>query len=624
MKKIKLFVIALFVSFALPKNILALEGDMCMVYENGSEKILTENKALFEDELKQRVAYLNKENGQGYLIRYLYHYKLEVVDSYTDIEKSSQESIEVSNLFDKEEDAIKYFNSINLESPYIKGEYLISPIEISNVINGDIQEKKCSSLDCKIEIAELEKLLDNNQELNYQITVNDILTGDKLSVDYKENGLIKYFNTKEEANTFASSYKPSLDGYNFINNEVILDNVMVPTLKTYLELKGKDTFSTKEEADSLFYEFMREYPKASGSVRKIANGYSTESGSYEFSNKEDALSKIEEITKDTDLEKVSTSLREEKKNTDKESIYSEYNTKEEAESTISKLRNDGYVVDATIEEVSEGITGNVESGTKFDSASRYVFSIVDTNFILIKQGNDHYAVWTEYELTDNEKNTFVETYNLVNSGNSKFDGSTVSISKEDISWIYGFKAHDLSSVGTNWGTYTFTKSGSSIILTCDAKKVSHVIQGYATLKNSKYILSGTKYMEETIWYVDYVKTVYSFSYKIDASVLLDESVTKYKVLSNFEKMGKEVILSYSIDTKFLSKKYRLSYEKYIPVVSEISNIKWEIYRCSYPYGGDGDVEIMPPQTGVSGISFNFYFFAILLVVVSGYKLLKRN
>lgn len=624
MKKIKLFVIALFVSFALPKNILALEGDMCMVYENGSEKILTENRALFEDELKQRVAYLNKENGQGYLIRYLYHYKLDVVDSYTDIEKSSQESIEVSNLFDKEEDAIKYFNSINLESPYIKGEYLISPIEISNVINGDIQEKKCSSLDCKIEIAELEKLLDNNQELNYQITVNDILTGDKLSVDYKENGLIKYFNTKEEANTFASSYKPSLDGYNFINNEVILDNVMVPTLKTYLELKGKDTFSTKEEADSLFYEFMREYPKASGSVKKIANGYSTESGSYEFSNKEDALSKIEEITKDTDLEKVSTSLREEKKNTDKESIYSEYNTKEEAESTINKLRNDGYVVDATIEEVSEGITGNVESGTKFDSASRYVFSIVDTNFILIKQGNDHYAVWTEYELTDNEKNTFVETYNLVNSGNSKFDGSTVSISKEDISWIYGFKAHDLSSVGTNWGTYTFTKSGSSIILTCDAKKVSHVIQGYATLKNSKYILSGTKYMEETIWYVDYVKTVYSFLYKIDASVLLDESVTKYKVLSNFEKMGKEVILSYSIDTKFLSKKYRLSYEKYIPVVSEISNIKWEIYRCSYPYGGDGDVEIMPPQTGVSGISFNFYFFAILLVVVSGYKLLKRN
>lgn len=624
MKKIKLFVIALFVSFALPKNILALEGDMCMVYENGSEKILTENRALFEDDLKQRVAYLNKENGQGYLIRYLYHYKLDVVDSYTDIEKSNQESIEVSNLFDKEEDAIKYFNSINLESPYIKGEYLISPIEISNVINGDIQEKKCSSLDCKIEIAELEKLLDNNQELNYQITVNDILTGDKLSVDYKENGLIKYFNTKEEANTFASSYKPSLDGYNFINNEVILDNVMVPTLKTYLELKGKDTFSTKEEADSLFYEFMREYPKASGSVKKIANGYSTESGSYEFSNKEDALSKIEEITKDTDLEKVSTSLREEKKNTDKESIYSEYNTKEEAESTINKLRNDGYVVDATIEEVSEGITGNVESGTKFDSASRYVFSIVDTNFILIKQGNDHYAVWTEYELTDNEKNTFVETYNLVNSGNSKFDGSTVSISKEDISWIYGFKAHDLSSVGTNWGTYTFTKSGSSIILTCDAKKVSHIIQGYATLKNSKYILSGTKYMEETIWYVDYVKTVYSFLYKIDASVLLDESVTKYKVLSNFEKMGKEVILSYSIDTKFLSKKYRLSYEKYIPVVNEISNIKWEIYRCSYPYGGDGDVEIMPPQTGVSGISFNFYFFAILLVVVSGYKLLKRN
>lgn len=630
MKKIKLFIFALIACFIFSKNTFAIEDEtckdeICKVYDSGSEEILTYNISIFEDELRQRVLELNEKNSQGYLIRYTYSYKLDVVSTTTNIEKDKKEIIEVQELFVSQKDAINYFDRVEIESPYVKGEYFISSTTTPKIIEGEVKEIKCESLDCKKELEELEKSLKDNQTLNKKIEIKDVLTDEIIKVDYKENNEVKYFDTEAEAKLFTSTYIPELSGYKFIENEVSSEIITIPTLKTYLELKGKDTYDTETEANSLLAEFKVEYPNATGSVKKIANGSSSENGTLpsEFTTESDAQNKAEEITKDTDIEKVVASVRAGTKKTEEENISGEYSTKDQAEAAINELKNAGYIVNASINEVSNGITGNVENGTKYDSSSRYELPIDKTNFVLIKQGSGHYAVWTEYELTDTEKNTFVATYNSVNSGSSKFDGSTTGISKEDITWIYGFESHNLSYIGSNWGTYTFTKDGNNIVLTCKADKVSHIIAGYATPK-VKYILTGTKYKEEKVWYVDYTKTTYSFLYKIEASAIIDEKFTKYKVVSNFEKLGKEATLIYSIDTTIEEINYKLSYEKYIPIVSEISKLDWTIYQCSYPYGGD--VEELPPQTGVETNLYINYLLMIIIIASSVIvqKLLKNN
>lgn len=622
MKKNMLVVFALMIFSILPKNVFALEGAICKIYDSGSEKVLSSDKDKFENSLKQKVQKLNSENihydnGNSFLT-YGYNYKINIVRTETIESKDKQEMVDISSLFDSEEEAYKYFDDIVLDSPYLKGKYFIDNIKFSNIINGEVQEKKCLSLDCRNEIDNLEKMLSDNQKLNYQIKINDILTGEKIKVDYKEGEKVKYFDTENEANLFAKNYVPKLDGYSFVGNEVVLDNVSVKVLKTYFELKGKDTFDSEEEAKALLEEFKKEYPGASGTVDRIDNGYSTENGTFEFSNKEDALNKISDITKDTDFEKTTASLREGVKNTFEEDIYGEYSTRDEALNAIDELEKNGYVVDGNIEEVKSGTNGNVLSGTKKPSASRYEFPINDTNFVLIKQGSGHYVVWTEYELTEEEKDVFVRSYNSVNSGDSKFDGSTTNITKNEISWIYGFGAHDLSYIGTNWGTYTFAKNDTTIILTCNADRVSHVIQGYATPK-IKYILTGTKYKEEKVWYVDYTKTIYYFLYKINASALVEESLVKYKVVSNFERVGKEAILIYSVDTTVDYFKYKLSYEKYVLVSTDIYYIDWVIEKCENLYGKGGEVEEIPPKTGVE-----VNLFVRFLVIVLSMILLFRN
>lgn len=608
MKKIKLILFVLILAFVFPNNILALEKKVCKVYDSGSEEILTKEVSVFEENLRQKTQELNAKNSQEHLISY--SYKLHIVSNITNIEKQQLDTIEVLQLFNSREEAVDYFETIELEKPYTKGDYTIDSIKKSSIIYGDVKEKKCLSLDCKDEINELNRMLNHNQKLNYEIKINEVLTGEKNNVDYKENGKIKYFDNINDANLFASNYPQKLDGYKFINNEVVSEEVLESKVKTYLELKGKDTFDTEQEAQSLLNEFKLEYPNAIGKIERINNGSSIEKGTLEFTSKIEALNKMAEITKDTVLEKVETELRESVKKTDKESIYGEYNTKEEAEAVVNELKDAGYIVESNIKEVKNGITGNVESGKKFEKGP-YEFPIKDTNFVLIKQGSGHYAVWTEYELTNDEKNTFVNTYNSLNS-DTKFDGSTIGIAIDDITWISGYGAHNLSYIGKNWGTYTFTKSEDNIIFTCDADKVSHIIQGFSTPK-VKYVLTGSKYKEEKVWYVDYIKTMYSFLYKINASALIEESVTKYKVVSNFEKIGKEALLSYSIDTIIDTLQYKLNYEKYISVKKEISLIKWEINECSYFYGGVGNFEEIPPQTGSASNLFDSYFFIILLM-----------
>ena len=392
--------------------------------------------------------------------------------------------------------------------------------------------------------------------MNYNITVSDVIGSEKKQVDYMEGNEIKYFDTETDAQLFVNNYVPVLEGFKFINNEYVAVPFKIKVMKTYAELKGNDVFDTETEALEKLEEFQREYNTTDGKVEsvRVSSKDKIESGSITFDSQEEANKWIADNEIDSKFGELVTNVTSDKEKYDESNITGEYSSKDLAEEALQQLKNEGYIVNGNITEITDGITGEVLSGSSYPSAGKYEFSINDTNFVLIKQGSGHYAVWTEQELTEQEKDIFVSTYNKVNSGDSKFDGSTTNISKSDISWIYGYGSFDLSYIGNNWGTYTFAKNENNIILTCDAKKVSHVIKGYAK-ENIKYVLSGTKYKEKEVYKVNYSKLTYGFSYKVSASALVDEINTKYKVVSNFLKLEKTALLKYSIETTFIDKFY---------------------------------------------------------------------
>ena len=75
------------------------------------------------------------------------------------------------------------------------------------------------------------------------------------------------------------------------------------------------------------------------------------------------------------------------------------------------------------------------------------------------------------------------------------------------------------------------------------------------------------------------------------------------------------MLNYSIDTTTYYFKYKLSYEKYILLPIDISNVEWIIEECKNIYGKGGSVEELPPQTGIEYNIFIRNLLIILLVVL---------
>lgn len=634
MKKMKLGIFALMLCIILPKNVFAIDNNSCIIYEKGNKIIdVTNNTDLindFENDLKQRVFDLNENNGKGVLVNYMYNYKMNV-ERKTSEEKTEVKTILVDNKFISKEDAKNYFDSIVSVLPYVKGSYTISPLDVSRIENVKGEDIVCKSVDCHDEINKLKEALKDNQKLHYNIVVSENAGSKKLQVDYKENNEIKYFDTKESAESFANSYIPVKEGFKFVNNEYVEVPFKIEVMKTYAQLKGNDVFDTKEEALEKLEEFQDEYNTTNGKVDpiRVSSKDKIETGSISFDTQEEVDKWIFNNKIDSTLGKLVTNVTSTKEKYDESDIYFEFDSLEEAEAKIIELKNNGYNLNSNITNISGGMTGEVLTGEKYDSNNRYEFA--NTNFVLIKQGSGHYAVWTKEQLTEEEKDLFVSSYNKVNSGDSKFDGSTTNISKSDISWIYGYGSFDLSYIANNWGTYIFEKNGNNIVLTCDKKKVSHVIKGYAKEESSKYVLSGTKYKEKDVYKLDYSKILYGFSYKINASALVEEITTKYKVVSNFIELKKTALLEYSIDTTIIDKMYELSYEEYIPKVIDNAYINWKITRCTYPQ--DSNVQEVavdypnPPQTGVDyklPIVINVFALGVLLISRKIYKVLKNN
>lgn len=551
--------------------------------------------------------------------------------------KTDVETITVSDKFDTEEEAIDYYNGIILDKPFEKGEYKLSTVEVPRTETVKSGSTVCNGLECLEEISNLNSQLGPNQKLFYNVIIKDVEGTESTKVTYKDNNGVVYFDTKEEAQEFADKYTPTLDGHKFVKNEVLSKITTTETSKTYEEIYGNNIFDTETDAVSALDKFENEYNVTSGDIETVRDNSEdkTSSGSETFNTEAEADKWIQDNAIDSTLGELKTNKTTSKVKYDEGTIEGEYSSRADAEAAIDALKAQGYIVEgSSISEVPGGITGNVESAIKINENNHKYTFVNGTDYVLIKQGSGHYAVWTEEELTQEEKTAFIDSYKKVNT-----DGSTSGISMDNIEWIQGFNTFDLGAVfnENNWGKYTFKLENGKVVLINENDQISHVVYGGLVNENTKYVLSGTKYKEKEVYKVDWTKVTYGFDYKLNASALVKEKVTRYMVVSIFNKLEKEATLEYRIDETFFDKKIELSYEKYIPVVKEIAYIDWVINRCEYQGSNDNNNDNNkgnnivvtsrdypnPPQTGVKENSAIIIYVLIGTVVLLSYKLYKE-
>ena len=326
-----------------------------------------------------------------------------------------------------------------------------------------------------------------------------------------------------------------------MQSEVILDVLSEYESKTFFELMGVNTFETLEEAQKKLEEFKLKY-NGTGTIEE------------------------KEIVEEYTLNETYTSL-------------------EEIMNKIKELKNQGYTIDYKVE-TSSNITSTVANTRKLDKDSKYELSNPD--YVLIKQGNYNLALWTENELSDEEKIEFIKSYNEKNN----VDGSTRNITKEQISFIHGYTTHDLSYLGKNWGTYKFSKDNNKVILECNKDKVSHIVYGAFERNIYEYRIIGT-----------YKKSIFQYTVIGEAQVPYETKL--YKVSATYNKKNIEYTLNYRInDIEYF---YELSYDKYILDSYEISDVDYEIIRCDYPE----DYPI-PPHTDINNKgSYKLYILVLL-------------
>ncbi|MGN1378842.1 MAG: hypothetical protein ACI4XR_00350 [Bacilli bacterium] len=624
MKKIKLFIcIFTFLIVFLPFKVFANDSDWILV-ESGSKSIKSEEVNSFEESLKQKVKDLQEKDHN-----YIYRYSLEKVN--TEIKEDTSEKkninvIEVNEKFDSEEDAINYYNNINIEYSLHKGNYLITPYKLIKEIKGKENVITCTSVNCTDEINRLKQEEYLNSKLVYEVSfTNQILNENSEYFYYYEDGKLKLFNSKEEANKFINNNTFNKDGYKFIGTEIEEE-----IITSKYEENFSKTYSSLKEAQDALAKLKEEYEVTNDKITPIRNAdkdINTILNEEIFENEIDAQNKVNELNNDKTYEYEITAkyIKDTKKineNTKVEDYLNGLYTKKELQEAIKNLENDGWIIDSKTLETISYITGKVTSTIKVDeSKTKYIINS-DNNYVLIKQAaKGTVAVWTENELSSEAKDEFAKTYKSVTT-----DGSTSG--DLEITFIYGFNTFDLSGLGNGWGKdYTFSKDqNNNIILTIPSKAVSHIVYGYAEESTQKYKITGLMHKEIVKYIVKANKLAYGFDYKLDALIQKYLEEKKYKIKIIYKKINQEskYELKYRYDEITEETYYKLSYETYNYDLINYDNINYIIEKIDNGIGNinnDNENEILPPHTKVNS---SFYILLILVNTLGISVLLKKQ
>lgn len=284
-------------------------------------------------------------------------------------------------------------------------------------------------------------------------------------------------------------------------------------------------------------------PKTVKVEEEVVEVVDTKEVSEKFGTKEEANEYIKKMnSENSELKIVKNYLNviQELDGVVNQKIEETYDSLEEAKKRLDELKTKNKLNDSNIEKIVSG-NGSITSAQKFASNSSYSLGIND--FFIIKQGSGTIAIWTKQDLSNQEKNALINNYFEYNKQNS-VDGSTLKDKVNRIEFISGLGTFSLKRLGNNWGEYTFKQQGNSIIMTCDASRISHGIVGSVDKKIS-YRLTA-----------DYDQEKCKDVYEVVTNIIIKEM--KVKEVEKTE-------MSYKIIQKIYDTTYKLTAQVKVPV-----------------------------------------------------------
>ena len=639
MKKMKLIIWAFMLSLILPFQALAIDENWILV-EEGSSIIKFSKAEIFENNLKQKVSKLQQdslESGEKYIFRYnLDIVKNEKTEEDTTTKKDIKK-IDVEQEFYTVKDAEDYYNEIELQAPLHKGEFSIKPLKRSKTVKGEEKEFVCGSNDCSDVINRLKLEESISKKLVYDIYHVEEILGEEKEVYYFENNMLKLFDTKKEAEEFASEYVPYEQGFKFIGNDVV-ETVVTTEQEEYIT----ETYKTESEAQAALDNLKSEYTIKSSSITPIRNMEKDTSNDWtleeSYYTEEEAIEKAKQLDEKTSEYEQSAEVRKSINSVDykaiEDVITNQFDNEQDALNAIEELKSQGYKIDnyeiLTIpyEEIKWEDQEHTEIDPLNPSTQTFKYRHLD---IVVLDSFDYY----------NQDGSVTKVNGELKINNVKVDNKTINMrkttdpSRKDIE--YASVSRNLtitnnSKVEIN-GTIKFTQNGIE-------KELPFSISGYLSedqnkckgigkskgfdLKfdsvkiinekvkidvniSNKYKLIGNMHKEEVKYYVDVNKLNYGFDYKLEVNLQKEIIEEKYKIKSKFKKIEQQEShkIKYRFDLIEEEEYYLLSYETFTYDLIEYADANYIIEKLELDVGGgnedikdDQQDEILPPNTGV--------------------------
>lgn len=406
---------------------------------------------------------------------------------------------------------------------------------------------------------------ENNLPDDYEVENKGVIETEKQEIERVK--VSEEFSSEEEANDFIKENEDK-DNFTVTQTEKYSD-----WEKTETTTEKETGLASKEEADQKANELTEKYKSEETDTVKyevtITETQETErvfvretttSKTSNFDTLEEAETYIENLKLEENEDVTITVTGPQEKQVvageETDQINQTFASKEEAEQFIQEYEDLGYEVsNISIEEKTTIKENKIETGevivksqNKLDSNSRYE---VEGNYIMLKQASSHVAIWTEEELSEEQKQSFEESWKQINN-----DGS---IQGQEIVFISGTGSKDLSSLGNQWGTYNITTEDGKIIMTCDKNRISHLNYGSFEKQYKIEEIPETSYEASA----DIKKTIYKqvFEVKEDKTVKEYEEQTTYGYEAQIDKFEREK--TYLLTGSYDEIKNTLSYKGFI-------------------------------------------------------------
>lgn len=497
--------------------------------------------------------------------------------------------------FTSKEDAQKYALEMEKQHQGIQknveeagGEYVYEVI-ITDKSTNEILKKDFASLEeLNSYVEEVKKSFDS------EVIINDITVSPSIE-SYKDsfNETFKnYADAQKELNEYIEKMEEqygTIISYEITEEEKTTEETTVES-KTEVIL-ATDLEEYKNSINHIYNEYLNQANKnevfslkiqdpVKVGEKTIEHVISSENGTLVFDTLDEAKNKKAELEgSSTNKVVITTSDIREKEETSKDydTFTKTFETEDDALMYLETLKQEGYTIENySLDEVATGNKLQVNSVNKIDRSQSSYSIDKSNNYLLIKQGSGVVAIWTEVELSLSQRQQFMQSYFVANN----VDGSTTEEKIKRFEFIHGYGSFDLSFIGNNWGTYTFTDYGNTIVMECEKERISHLNYG---------------------------------QYEVEKSYQLTVNVSKPKVTKKYEfyftKTVKEIEVVDQLEISYTISKHDTYYEYHVQAEAQLPESYHLEMNYTHPqfevyHHGNGSIEIT--DTTDSGLGSTFY------------------